>query len=255
MTKRGRVLRDTNAGPGLLTVGGKQYSFLLEGMWRSEVPPRPGMTVDVNFDSDGAPAEVFAVSESQIAKEQAKRAFSGALRHGEALGGAVTGGIGASVGRGLKRRLGPLTIAAEVLLLLAFFVLPDLRVGGFVSPALSGWDAIGLSPQTQMTNDRGFLSLLAIICLLAPLATPFLKQTWARWLNAAPVAFLLLACIVLGRQLQSATAAAGNMGEELGGAAGRELAGQFGPTYSFASGAYLALLCAIYLLTRAFKGQ
>ncbi|WP_263376049.1 hypothetical protein [Granulicella aggregans] len=255
MTKRGRVLRDTNIGPGLLTVEGKQYSFLLEGMWRSEVSPRPGMTVDVNFDSDGAPAEVFAVSESQIAKEQAQRAFSGALRHGEALGGAVTGAIGASVAGGLKRRLGPLTIAAEVILLLAFFVLPDLRVGGFVSRALSGWDAIGLGPQTQMTNDRGFLSLLAIVCLLAPLAIPFLKQTWARWLNAAPVAFLLVACIVVDSQMHSAASAAGNMGEELGGAAGREMAGQFGLTYSLAVGAYLALICAIYLLTRAFKGK
>ncbi len=249
MTKRGRVLRDTNIGPGLLTVEGKQYSFLLEGMWRSEVPPRPGMTVDVNFDPDGAPAEVFAVSEGQIAKEHAQRAFDGALRHG----GAVGGSIGASLGGGVKGRFGPLTIAAELIMLLAFFVLPDLRVGGFVSRALSGWDAIGLNPQTQMTIDHGLLSLLAILCLFAPAAVPFLKQAWARWLNAAPAGFLLLACLAVGSQVQSAASAAGRMGEELGGTAGREMVGQFGPTYSLAVGAYLALICAIYLVTRAFK--
>ncbi len=251
MTKRGRVLRDTNIGPGLLTVEGKQYSFRLEGMWRSEVPPRLGMTVDVNFDGDGAPAEVFAVSESQIAKEHAQRAFDGALRHG----GAVRGAIGASVGGDLKRRLGMLTIAAELILLLAFFVLPDLQVGGFVSRALSGWDAIGLNPQTQMTNDHGFLSLLAMIALSAPLAVPFLKQVWARWLNAAPIAFLLLAGIAIGSQVHSAASAAGNMGEELAGAAGRQMASQFGPSYSLAVGAYLAIICAIYLVTRAFKSN
>ncbi len=253
MTKRGRVLRDTNIGPGLLTVEGKQYSFRLEGMWRSEVPPRPGMTVDVNFDTDGAPAEVFAVSESQVAKEHAQRAFSGALRHGGAVGESIGGAIGASVGGGLKGRFGPLTIAAELILLLSFFVLPNLRVGGFVSRALSGWDAIGLNPETQMTTDHGLLSVMAILCLFAPAAVPFLKQAWAGWLNAAPAAFLLLACIAVGSQLHSAASAAGRMGEELGGAAGREMVGQFGPTYSLGAGAYLALICAIYLVTRAFK--
>lgn len=85
-----------------LTVEGKQYSFLREGMWRSDVPPRTGMTVDVGFDPDGAPVEVYAVSESQIAKEQAQKALDGALRHG--------GALGASVGGGLKGRFGPLTI-------------------------------------------------------------------------------------------------------------------------------------------------
>jgi hypothetical protein len=211
------------------------------------------MTVDVNFDTDGAPAEVFAVSESQVAKEHAQRAFSGALRHGGAVGESIGGAIGASVGGGLKGRFGPWTIAAELILLLSFFVLPNLRVGGFVSRALSGWDAIGLNPETQMTTDHGLLSVLAILCLFAPAAVPFLKQAWAGWLNAAPAAFLLLACIAVGSQLHSAASAAGRMGEELGGAAGREMVGQFGPTYSLGAGAYLALICAIYLATRAFK--
>ncbi len=40
MTQRGRVLRDTNTGPGLVTVDGKQFAFMLEEMWRSDVPPR-----------------------------------------------------------------------------------------------------------------------------------------------------------------------------------------------------------------------
>lgn len=245
MTKRGRVLRDTNIGPGLLTVEGKQYSFLLEGMWRSEVPPRTGMSVDVNFDPEGAPVEVYAVSESQIAKEQAQKAFDGALRHG--------GAISSSVGGGLKGRFGAVTIAAEFILLLAFFALPNLKVGGFESRALSGWDAIGLNPQTQMTTDHGLLSVLGLIFVLAPIVPPFLKQVWAKWLNAAPLAFAVLACITVGSQMHSAASAVGNMGQELGGAAGREMANQFGPVYSLGAGAYIALLCAIYLASLAFR--
>ena len=46
MAKRGKILRDANAGPGLLMVEGQQYPFSLEGVWKSEVPPRPGLPVE-----------------------------------------------------------------------------------------------------------------------------------------------------------------------------------------------------------------
>ena len=58
MVWRGRILRDTNSGPGLLAVNGKQYTFTLEDMWQSEVPPRPGMVVEVSFGAQGAPSTV-----------------------------------------------------------------------------------------------------------------------------------------------------------------------------------------------------
>ena len=159
MTKRGRILRDTNVGPGLLTVEGKQYSFLLEGMWRSEVPPRCGMVVDVGFNGAGAPAEVYAISESQIAEEQTHKALDGVLRQG--------GTLGSSVGGGLKGRFSLLTIAAEVIMLLCFFALPNLRVGtGFGFRVFTGWEAIGLDPATTMSSP-GLPSLFAIVCMLA----------------------------------------------------------------------------------------
>ena len=53
MSKRGKVLRDPHAGPGLLMVEGQQYQFLLEGVWKSDVPPTPGLVVDLEFDSQG----------------------------------------------------------------------------------------------------------------------------------------------------------------------------------------------------------
>ena len=43
MAKRGKVLRDPNAGPGLMIVEGQQHAFFLEGFWQSEVPPKPGL--------------------------------------------------------------------------------------------------------------------------------------------------------------------------------------------------------------------
>ena len=255
MTKRGRVLRDTNIGPGVITVEGKQYSFLLEGMWRSEVPPRPGMTVDVNFDAEGAPAEVYAVSENQVVKEQAQKEFHGTVRHGATIGEFARGPAETSQYVARRGRFSPFTLAVELILLVAFFVLPNLRLGAFVSRSLSGWEAVGPDPQTQMTTAHGVLSLLAILCLLAPIAAPFLKQAWARWLYAAPLSFVVLACIAIASQLRSSASAAGNMAQELGGTAAREMVNQLGPSYSLAPGSYIAIICAIYLSTRAFKSS
>jgi hypothetical protein len=73
MKKRGKVLRDPRTGPGLLMIEGRQYWFRLEGVWKSEVPPKPGLAVDVKFDNAGQILVITAVSESQLAEEQAER--------------------------------------------------------------------------------------------------------------------------------------------------------------------------------------
>jgi hypothetical protein len=73
MKKRGKVLRDPRTGPGLLMIEGRQYWFCLEGVWKSEIPPKPGLTVDVKLDQAGRILAITAVSDSQLAEEQAER--------------------------------------------------------------------------------------------------------------------------------------------------------------------------------------
>lgn len=51
MKKRGNILRAPRDGPGLLMIEGRQFPFSLEGIWKPEFPPRPGLLVDVEFDS------------------------------------------------------------------------------------------------------------------------------------------------------------------------------------------------------------
>lgn len=53
-TKRGRILRDTDAGPGVVTIDGKQHSFT-QNMWTADIPPRAGMTVTVLCDEQSTP--------------------------------------------------------------------------------------------------------------------------------------------------------------------------------------------------------
>jgi hypothetical protein len=73
--KRGKILRDPRAGPGLLMIEGRQYSFSMESVWKSEVPPKPGLAVDVKFDRAGQILAITGVSESQLANEQAGRSM------------------------------------------------------------------------------------------------------------------------------------------------------------------------------------
>jgi hypothetical protein len=68
--KRGKILRDPRTGPDLLMIGGQQYSFSMEGVWTSEVPPKPGLAVDVELDRAGQILAIAGVSESQLANEQ-----------------------------------------------------------------------------------------------------------------------------------------------------------------------------------------
>jgi len=51
--KRGKVLRDATAGPGLLIVEGQQYPFSLSDLWKSDLPPKAGMVVEAEFNRDG----------------------------------------------------------------------------------------------------------------------------------------------------------------------------------------------------------
>ena len=73
MQKRGKILRDPCTGPGLLMIEGQQYWFHRDGVWKSEVPPKPGLAVDVKFDQAGQILAITAVSESPLAVGQAQR--------------------------------------------------------------------------------------------------------------------------------------------------------------------------------------
>src|SRR5882762_2014660 len=66
--RRGKILRDPRTGPGLLMIDGRQYWFGMEGIWKSEAPPQPGLAVDVELDRTGQVLAITAVPESTAAK-------------------------------------------------------------------------------------------------------------------------------------------------------------------------------------------
>jgi len=81
MNKKGRVLRNPHTGPGLLIVEGRQYRFWLDQTWGLDVPPRPGLEVDVTFNSQGQIHFIAAVSTEHLERaESAQQAGLAKLR-------------------------------------------------------------------------------------------------------------------------------------------------------------------------------
>jgi len=70
MKKRGKILRDPRSGPGLLMVEGRQYWFSGEEVWRSEIPPRPALDVEVEFNRAGRIVAITALCELQLAAQR-----------------------------------------------------------------------------------------------------------------------------------------------------------------------------------------
>lgn len=192
MIKRGRILRDANNGPGLLTIEGNQYSFTLEGMWLSEVPPKPGMIVEADLGAQDVLQSVKAVPESQIAKEQADVALSEVRRQGGA------------VAANLKAKFGVPTIIAFCALFAGWFLLDSVSVGDPANQVgLTFWQTLGLIgnadliPTLQFGRDGlrggGIWDLLCVAALAGPLLSHFRRERLAALGGLLPLAIMLIA--------------------------------------------------------------
>lgn len=239
MRKRGKILRDTSTGPGLLMAEGQQHSFPLEGVWQSETPPRPGMIVDLDLGEDGSIKAVSAVSESQIAREQAEQALAAARAKGGALASTAAA------------RSGKPTLVATGLLILGWFFLSTIsintgfmgkmdftfwRVLSFVN-AKNAFEALG---SLKDGGSAGFYGLLAVIALVGPFLSTFWKDRRAVLGGLLPLLFMLLVALLVRNAIVSATVGAP---AEMMALARDEIAKQI----SIGMGAYVSLLAAIYL--------
>ena len=247
MTQRGRVLRDTNSGPGLLAVDGRQYSFTLEEMWQSELPPRPGMMVEVQFNGDGAPEQVRMMPEGQVAREQAAAHLAEAQRRSGELATSMVARFGIS------------TLVVEGLLLLGSFVLPFLSVRAmYLSKSVTLWQVVSAlgadNPLVSLGGAGGsgsggsFYSLLGMVCFLGPLLPYLWKDRPALLGDLLPLAFLSLVMAVSVASMHDAIpSGTDSMSREMAGLAMDSVL----RSVSLGAGAYLSAAIAVYL---AFKG-
>jgi hypothetical protein len=243
MAKRGKILRDANAGPGLLMVEGQQYQFSLEGVWRSEQAPRPGLTVDVDFDPSGQIVAITAVPESQLAKEQAEVALRGAKDQGKKMFDKAVAAVGLP------------NLVAGVLLLISWTYLTaasmQLPIGGKIE--FTFWQILGFLNSSNVLEmmeragrgaGAGIYGFLAIVCLAGPFVWVFWKDKRAHLAGAAPLVFMVIVGIMLRSSLSSA------MGG--GVAAGpyadiqKQATDEMMKAFSYGLGTYLSILISLY---------
>ena len=245
MIWRGRVLRDTNSGPGLMSVRGKKYSFTLEEMWQSEVPPRSGMVVDVSFGSQGAPEVVRAVPESELLREEAESPRDRGRREAERKRATSA-----------PRRS---TLLAFGLLITSWFFLGSVSVGQVHFAELTLWqmlnsaggsrgDAIDRRPTPQLRD--GLIPLGVMVALCGPLLPSLWADRRAALGATLPFLLLLAAPLLLRHDLRSllASAAANHAAPPGAGPSG---AGTL--FYDIGAGVPLSMLASLYLAISGVK--
>jgi hypothetical protein len=276
-TARGRILRDTAAGDGLISVADKQYPFRLEGIWKSDRAPQVNMQVDVDFDDGGHIVAIRAIDPTAAARAQAERLMNTAgatakqwatdlrtkgapaLAELRAKGAPVLADGAAKGMPAIKRYLGLVgipTLVAIGALILGWFFLSAVSID-FMGQHQSAtfYDYLGVlnHPQNGLSAingshaGAGFYGFLAIVALLAPLL-PHLVKSPKLWLAyCVPGAWMLLAVLIGWWKIRAAMSEAQSAAGEFGGGMARELMGEIWSAVSIGFGIYLSAAAAIYL--------
>lgn len=245
MSKRGTILRDANAGPGLVNVEGQQHQFTLEGVWKSAVPPKPNMAVDVEFGVDGAISSLTAVSESQIAKEQAEVVMAAAREKSKAVATAAVAKFGLP------------TLVATGLLIVGWFFLNTVsitNVGNFSFWQVLGYINAGGTMQSIIQGggspSAGLYGLLAIIALAGPFIHYFWKDKRAVLGGLLPLLFMLAMWLMARSEI---TSVGGADTSAIPAEVLKQMRDQTMAAISLGLGAYLSILVSIYFAAISLK--
>ena len=253
---RGTVIKVPDATPGILSMGGKQYFFTLERVWKSAIAPSPNQTVTVELDSAGVVTSISVLDPQQLAKERLSELSGVAQERGKAiveqirgglggvdLGGLV-GGLGGAGGlAGLVARMGAVNLGALAVIWIASYFLtaggvsgggPDM---GFSFRTLLGTDLGDPMSLGNPGHAGGLLRFITFIAIAVPLAVPFIRTSWSRYLNAAPLAAVLLGWLVIHE----------NAAKSFGGIPGME------NPFSMKWGFYVLLIACLVLAWSALK--
>jgi hypothetical protein len=244
LRSRGTVIKVPDATPGLLIVNGQQLPFALEGRWRSPVAPAVNMSVDVELDTAGAVASVSVVDAQQVARERLEQFGGIAQQQGKVAAEMARQGVGT-----LAARMGTAPLVAAVAIWVAWFFLPAVSITFFTeSRSFTFWEILGLDLQNpfNLTGSHGLFGLIGLLAIAAPFARPFVVHPQASWLNAVPLAFVVLAVL---RLVYTISRAAGNVG------ANREVSSFVQELISLGSGAYVLVIAGAFLAFLAYRGR
>lgn len=198
---RGKILRDTAVGDGIIFVNDRQMPFSLEQHWRSGIPPEIGMVVDVKISPAGVIESVVQVDPADLAKDQAQKAWGVVSTHG------------AKGAHMLIDRVGVPTLAAIGVLWVSWVFFNTVSIDLASTQTLSitlydllrvfntGLDLRGL--EMLKTAHVGVYGLLMWVVLLAPMASHFHRNRHLVWGYCAPLVFMLILMAATYIQIKS----------------------------------------------------
>lgn len=257
MKKRGKVVRDTSVGTGLLVAGGKQYPFELEGMWQSETAPRVNMVVDVELDEAGQVLTVVVIPETQLAREQAEVAMQVAREKS------------ARLGKEAIARFGVGTVCGMAALVLGWFMfnVVTVNISAGHSEGMTLWTILGAlnSPSNFMNalsgngSGTGVYGFLAMVCLVGPLLPFFVKHRLASLGGLLPLLFMVLVCFKIYSGINDSLTQANSAAAFFGGAQAAQYASAMMSqmakealrALSVGLGGYLAFGAALFFAVRS----
>ena|ERR1035438_10129715 len=144
------------------------------------------------------PPAITVVDAQQVAKERLSQLGGAAQEHGKEAAKLAQQGIGA-----MAARMGKVAFGAAVVLWIAWFFLPAANLSGraVYAQSYSFWGLIGINFTNmllmQPATSHGLFAMLGLIASAAPFAVPFIRTAWARYLNAAPLAYVLAAWVAI----------------------------------------------------------
>ena len=264
--KRGRVLRDTSTGEGLVFVDGNQYPFKLEGMWRSEFAPRANMAVDVEFDDRGTLIALRSVAGGTAAGEQASQAL-------DAAGAAARKMASEFQSKGLPviqewaKAVGYNKLIAFAALIVAWFWLPaiTIKMGLLGNGSITFYDSLKFLNSGGMAmggGGAGLYGFLVLVALVGVVAHQFWRDPRAGYGMCLPLLLMLLVILVAyfkaSSQMSDAEEAMGQFAnnpeyEEMARNMASEARKQMWAAFSFGVGLYVALAASLYLAWLGWK--
>ncbi|HEX6802358.1 MAG TPA: hypothetical protein VF133_01640 [Terriglobales bacterium] len=243
MKARGKVLREPNAGPGLVMIDGQQFRFWLDGIWRSETLPTRGLAVEVELDQSLQVTGMTPIPEPQVARDQVEAVLSQPKHHRT------------EIAHGMVHKIGPSAILAAGLLLIGWFFLGTLSIpiplAGTVN--LTFWQLLGLvnTPrglEAAAGNENlnaGMYAVFAAIALTGPFFHHFWNDKRAFLGGAAPLVFMLVIWFAAGSTIHDFFLPGGagpyaEIAQEAGSEAMKNVSFSFGGYLSAMVGAYFA---------------
>ncbi len=265
--KRGRILRDTSSGEGLVFVDGNQYPFRLENLWKSEFPPKTSMVVDAEFDDQGRLTALRTVAGGSAGGEQAAQAFAAAQATASKVA-AEFQSKGLPMILEYARKVGYPTLGALGVIILGWFFLPAISMNmGFLGKnsvtfyqGLKLLNASGIEGLAALTGggSAGFYGLLCWVSLFAVLLPQVWRDRRATFGQAAPLALMAVVAAIAYFKFQAqfsvGSAAGGGDYQRMAQQMAQQAAAQMRSAISIGFGAWLSLLGALYLAWQALKG-